>query len=52
MGIHVQNDAGQQLLGEEAKKGAWKEHYEFTRIRTIWNADDMPEESTAEGLAS
>ena len=52
MGIHVQNDTGQQLPGEEALKEAWKEHYEFTQIRTLWNAEDMPEESPVEGLAS
>ena len=51
MGIHVQNGAGQQSLGEEAYKEAWKEHYEITQIRTLWNAECMPEESTVEGLA-
>ena len=48
----VRNDAGQQSLGEEALKEAWKEHYEFTQIRTIWNAKGMPEEIPVEGLAS
>ena len=51
MGIHVQNDTGQQLLCEEALKEAWKEHYEFTQILTLWNAEGMPEESPVEDLA-
>ena len=52
MGIHVQNDAGQQSLGEETLKEAWKEHYELIQIRTVWNAEGMLEESQVEGLAS
>ena len=50
--MHVQNDAGQQSLGEETYKEAWKEHYELTQIRTLWNAEGMLEESPVEGLAS
>ena len=40
------------MLGEEALKEAWKEHYEVTQIRTLWNAKGMPEEIPVEGLAS
>ena len=52
MGIHVQNDASQESQGEEALKEALKEHYEFTQIRTIWNAEGMSEENRDEGPAS
>ena len=44
----MRNDAGQQALGEEV----WKEHYEVTQIRTLWNAKGMPEDIPVEGLAS
>ena len=40
----MRNDAGQQSLGEEAMKEAWKEHYEVTQIQTLWNAEGMLEE--------
>ena len=33
-------------------KEAWKVHYEVTQIRTLWNAEDMPEEIPVEGPAS
>ena len=33
-------------------KEAWKEHYEVTPIRTLWNAEGMPEEIPVEGPAS
>ena len=33
-------------------KEAWKEHYEVTQIRTLWNAKGMPEEIPVEGPAS
>ena len=33
-------------------KEAWKEHYEVTQIRTLWNAERVPEETPVEGSAS
>ena len=32
-------------------KEPWKEHYEVTQIRTLWNAEGMPEEIQVEGPA-
>ena len=46
----VKNDAGQLSLDEEAKKEAWREHYE--RLRNVefpWNPEDLSEESPVEG---
>ena len=46
----VKNDAGQLSLDEEAKKAAWKEHYErLFNVEFPWNPEDLSEESPVEG---
>ena len=46
----VKNDAGQLSLDEEAKKEAWREHYEhLLNVEFPWNPEDLSEESPAEG---
>ena len=46
----VKNDAGQLSLGEEAKKEAWREHYEhLLNVEFPWNPEDLSEESPVEG---
>ena len=46
----VKNDAGQLLLDEEAKKEAWREHYErLLNVEFPWNPEDLSEESPVEG---
>ncbi|MCU7898061.1 MAG: hypothetical protein KZQ61_05230, partial [Candidatus Thiodiazotropha sp. (ex Lucinoma aequizonata)] len=46
----VKNDAGELSLDEDAKKEAWKEHYErLLNIEFPWNPDDLSEESPVEG---
>ena len=46
----VKNDAGQLLLDEEAKKEAWREHYErLLNVEFPWNPEDLSEENPVEG---
>ena len=46
----VQNDAGQLSLDEEAKKEAWREHYEhLLNVEFPWNPEDLSEERPVEG---
>ena len=46
----VKNDAGQLSLDEEAKKAAWKEHYEcLLNVKFPWNPEDLSKESPVEG---
>ena len=46
----VKNDAGQLSLDKEAKKEAWKEHYErLLNVEFSWNPEDLSEESPVEG---
>ena len=46
----VKNDAGQLSLDEEAKKDAWREHYErLLNVEFPWNPEDLSEESPVEG---
>ena len=46
----VKNDAGQLSLDEEAKKEAWREHYErLLNVEFPWNPGDLSEESPVEG---
>ncbi|MES9950785.1 MAG: endonuclease/exonuclease/phosphatase family protein, partial [Candidatus Thiodiazotropha sp.] len=46
----VKNDAGQMSLDEEAKKEAWREHYErLLNVEFPWNPDDLSEEMPVEG---
>ena len=46
----VENDAGQLSLDEEAKKEAWREHYEhLLNVEFPWNPEDQSEESPVEG---
>ena len=46
----VKNDAGQLSLDEEAKKEAWREHYEhLLNLEFPWNPEDLSEESPVEG---
>ena len=46
----VKNDAGQLSLDEEAKKEAWREHYErLLNVEFPWNPEDLSEESPVEG---
>ena len=46
----VKKDAGQLSLDEEAKKEAWKEHYErLLNVELPWNSYDLSEESPVEG---
>ena len=46
----VKNDAGQLSLDEEAKRAAWKEHYEhLTNVEFPWNPEDPSKESPVEG---
>ena len=46
----VKNDAGQLSLDEEAKKEAWREHYErLLNVEVPWNPEDLSEESPVEG---
>ena len=46
----VKNDAGQLSLDEEAKKEAWREHYErLLKVEFPWNPEDLSEESPVEG---
>ena len=46
----VKNDAGQLSLDEEAKKKAWREHYEsLLNVEFPWNPEDLSEESPVEG---
>ena len=46
----VKNDAGQLSPDEEAKKEAWREHYEhLLNIEFPWNPEDLLEESPVEG---
>ena len=45
----VKNDAGQLSLDEEAKKDAWREHYErLLNVEFPWNPEDLSEESPDE----
>ena len=45
----VKNDAGQLSLDEEAKKEAWREHYEhLLNVEFPWNPEDLSEESPVE----
>ena len=49
-GKPVKNDAGQLSLDEEAKKEAWREHYErLLNVEFPWNPEDLSEESPVEG---
>ena len=44
------HDAGQFSLDEEAKKEAWREHYErLLNVEFPWNPEDLSEESPVEG---
>ena len=44
------DDAGQLSLDEEAKKEAWREHYErLLNVEFPWNPEDLSEESPVEG---
>ena len=46
----VKNDAGQLSLDEEAKRDAWKEHYErLLNVEFPWNPEDLSKESPVEG---
>ena len=46
----VKTNAGQLLLDEEAKKEAWKEHYEhLLNVEFPWNPEDLSKESPVEG---
>ena len=46
----VKNDAGQLSLDEEAKKEAWREHYEhLLNVEFPWNPEDQSEEGPVEG---
>ena len=46
----VKNDTGQLSLDEEAKKEAWREHYErLLNVEFPWNPEDLSEESPVEG---
>ena len=46
----VKNDAGHLSLDEEAKRAAWKEHYErLLNVEFSWNPEDLSKESTVEG---
>ena len=46
----IKNDAGQLSLDEEAKKEAWREHYErLLNVDFPWNPEDLSEESPVEG---
>ena len=46
----VKNDAGQLSLDEEAKRAAWKEHYErLLNVEFPWNPEDLSKESSVEG---
>ena len=46
----VKNDAGQLSLDEEAKKEAWREHYErLLNVEFPRNPEDLSEESPVEG---
>ena len=46
----VKNDAGQLSLDEEAKRAAWKDHYErFLNVVFPWNPEDLSKESPVEG---
>ena len=46
----IKNDAGQLSLDEEAKKEAWREHYErLLNVEFPWNPEDLSEESPVEG---
>ena len=48
----VKNDAGQLSLDEEAKKEAWREHYErLLNVEFPWNPEDLSEESPVEGTS-
>ena len=42
----VKNDAGQLSLDEEAKKEAWREHYErLLNVEFPWNPEDLADKS-------
>ena len=46
----VKNDAGQLSLDEEAKKEAWRGHYErLLNVEFPWTPEDLSEESPVEG---
>ena len=46
----VKNDTGQLSLDKEAKKAAWKEHYErLLNVEFPWNQEDLSDESPVEG---
>ena len=46
----VKNDSGQLLLNEEAKRAAWKEHYDcLLNVEFPWNPEDLSKESPVEG---
>ena len=46
----VKNDAGQLSLDQEAKRAAWKEHYErLLNVEFPWNPEDLSKESPVEG---
>ena len=46
----VKNHAGQLSLDEEAKKEAWRQHYErLLNVEFPWNPEDLSEESPVEG---
>ena len=39
----VKNDAGQLALDEDAKRAAWKEHYErLLNVEFPWNPEESP----------
>ena len=45
----VKNDAGQLSLDEEAKRAAWKEHYErLLNVKFPWNPENLSKESPVE----
>ena len=47
----VKNDAGQLSLDEEAKKEAWREHYErLLNVEFPWNPEESPVEGPSEPI--
>ena len=48
----VKNNAGQLSLDEDAKRAAWKEHYEhLLNVEFPWNPENLSEESPVEGAS-
>ena len=46
---HVKNDEGLLSLDEDAKKEAWKEHYErLLNVEFPWNPEDLSVENPVE----